>query len=1236
MRKKILFISETTADKYHGQMLLGALAAAEEKNAILSKFTLESFFMQTRIEDQVDIFLSMVDDFKPDGVMFLGWHEDINRNLNRFISSINTKRSIPLMSVGKNISEVNSVSMDERSIREVITHLIEVHHYENIAFIQPIHPDERYGVYVEMMRERGLYNPDLVVTNENLTYSLDPGDQLKRAQLTADILFTERHVKIDAIITQYTDEAVYLLDELKYRGINVPGDVALTSWEDGDRGRYATPSVTSVYYPFYAHGYEGCRLLLEMIDGESVPRNFVSPGKFNVRRSCGCFPSHIQYADVDASSAAGYGIAGVLSEIEGKLGLLEPDVIASHFVSYISDRNDNAFMLYIEKSIVEHRCVPDYLRLIQKDILVFRSAAIRHFRDNAESIQLAENLWNKCHIFIGDNIEIHTGQQAVLDKGAEAAYREMMRDIVTTLDMEVLKRILGTGFLKTGISACMIFINSGEGRPFSRENCVLSYIDDTHEADVDTGNIVQDIMDNDGRYLYTVHLLNINKQLYGHILFRSEPCDDYLLNALAVQIGIAVHGTQILQDLNETNRQLSSAKDEIVRNLKIIEEKTSALEESNIKLSNLDQLKNDFIANITHDFRSPLMVILNSSDLGLRYDDPCDHDTMLKRYNTIASASIKLKESIDRLLDLAKMDARGLKLRIVKINLVKYFTSLIDYYRSAASLSSIRIDFKMPDNEIGDFYSDVDKLDEILHNIISNAFKFIDPVKGEITVSLIDMDDSIRIMVQDNGIGIQSDKLEVIFGRFEQLESRDSRKGTGIGLAFSRQLSEYLHGKIWAESDGPGKGSTFFLEFQKGNADAGCEPSSEDRSDSSEMQNRRADYENIIRSQIDENRDADSTEILITGLNSVNEFDIRKGLIIIVDDNQYIRGILKEYLSKNGFSNFILAANGKVGIEAIYKYRPDLIISDFNMPEMNGDEMHNALSSNPDFRHIPVIFLSAVTTREMVIERKRKGALAYLGKPVDETELVVTVESGLKKQMEYKQLILQATVDGLTGLANKITIGKFLCDKLMVRSYPDLSVIFIDLDHFKSINDTCGHPAGDFLLSETGKIIRSLIRAYDSAGRYGGEEFVIVLPDTPIDKAAIVAEKIRNVIEQHKMKYEGTEISITASFGVSSLRANAANIEKSLNITCVKDLFEVSDLGAADWDSIDDTKKRIADVLLNMADMALYEAKYTYCGSCGYHSENADNFINGKCSVCGSEDLTRGRNKVVMFGSGKC
>jgi diguanylate cyclase (GGDEF)-like protein len=237
--------------------------------------------------------------------------------------------------------------------------------------------------------------------------------------------------------------------------------------------------------------------------------------------------------------------------------------------------------------------------------------------------------------------------------------------------------------------------------------------------------------------------------------------------------------------------------------------------------------------------------------------------------------------------------------------------------------------------------------------------------------------------------------------------------------------------------------------------------------------------------------------------------------------------------------------------------------------------------------------------------------------------------------MEYKQLILQATVDGLTGLANKITIGKFLCDKLMVRSYPDLSVIFIDLDHFKSINDTCGHPAGDFLLAETGRIIRSLIRAYDRAGRYGGEEFVIVLPDTPIDKAAIVAEKIRNVIEQHKMKYEDTEISVTASFGVSSLRANAANIEKSLNLTCVKDIFEVSDLGAADWDSIDDTKKRIADVLLNMADMALYEAKYTYCGSCGYHSENADNFINGKCSVCGSEDLTRGRNKVVMFGSGK-
>ncbi|HNX60337.1 MAG TPA: diguanylate cyclase, partial [Spirochaetota bacterium] len=148
-----------------------------------------------------------------------------------------------------------------------------------------------------------------------------------------------------------------------------------------------------------------------------------------------------------------------------------------------------------------------------------------------------------------------------------------------------------------------------------------------------------------------------------------------------------------------------------------------------------------------------------------------------------------------------------------------------------------------------------------------------------------------------------------------------------------------------------------------------------------------------------------------------------------------------------------------------------------------------------------------------------------------------------------------------------------------------------------------------------------------------GEEFVIVLPDTPLEKAAIVAEKIRKGISRHKVAYDGKELSVTASFGVASLVDHAKHIEKSLGLTSLHDLYSVYDLDNADWDHIDAMKKKIEGILLKMADKALYEAKYTRCGACGYHTDKDEEFAAGKCPTCGSQELTHGRNRTVQFGS---
>ena len=453
--------------------------------------------------------------------------------------------------------------------------------------------------------------------------------------------------------------------------------------------------------------------------------------------------------------------------------------------------------------------------------------------------------------------------------------------------------------------------------------------------------------------------------------------------------------------------------------------------------------------------------------------------------------------SIDRLLDLAKMDAGGLRLNIKKLRIRSFIEDIALFYQSAASSTNIRIDYSLPGHEIDDFYTDGDKLEEILNNIISNALKFVNPDRGKINIDLNDNGPSVEITVSDNGIGIPAGKLEEIFGRFEKLDEgiAGRYKGTGIGLSFAKELTGYLRGNITAMSDGMGKGSSFKLKLPKGRDVFRDMEISDEQTSPDNTAARRHELLRSVEADLSENpRGADEIRHEFRDLNGESEFESHKGIILIVDDNYHIREIVKEYLSFSGYKNFITATNGKNGIEAIYSFRPDLVICDFNMPQMRGDELQELIISNPDFKRIPILFLTGLMDRNIILERKRKGAIAFLSKPVDENDLIVTVDLHIKKFMEYKQLLQQASTDELTGLANKNTILKFLRDHVMLRNYRNLSLIFMDLDLFKNFNDKNGHQAGDALLAETGSIIRSSLRNYDRAGRYGGEEFLISTP----------------------------------------------------------------------------------------------------------------------------------------------
>ena len=418
-------------------------------------------------------------------------------------------------------------------------------------------------------------------------------------------------------------------------------------------------------------------------------------------------------------------------------------------------------------------------------------------------------------------------------------------------------------------------------------------------------------------------------------------------------------------------------------------------------LRNLDQMKSHFFANISHEFRTPLTLILGHIESVLSSDSV----DKIKGKLLVANVNAKrLLALINQLLDLSKLESGGMKILATQIDLIPFLKNIFFSFESLAEKKEVLLQFNTELSKL-EMCFDREKMEKIFLNLVSNAIKFSN--EGgivKIFVELNNEDDEnpkALITVSDNGVGIPEDQQDHIFDRFYQVDSSQTRshEGTGIGLALVKELVELHKGKISVKSK-VDEGTVFTIELPAGKSHLN---SSEIVPDNETRENQSATDLYITSESEYEIQDQEES-IIEDGYEAENDREI----ILIVEDNKDIRTYIKDQLEEN--YKIIEAADGEAGLAAAKETIPDLIVTDVMMPQMDGYEFAKNIRGDERSSHIPIIMLTARAADEDKISGLETGVDDYLIKPFNPKELQVRIKNLLEMRSLLRKRFSKALV----------------------------------------------------------------------------------------------------------------------------------------------------------------------------------------------------------------------------------
>jgi len=714
---------------------------------------------------------------------------------------------LPMVSLAQFMEGMPTVSLDNYlGMRSLILHLIEEHNYHRLAFVrgpeEHYFAQERYRAYLDSLQANNLpILPDLI------TRPLPWESGTEAIQILLDERGLRPGIDFHVLVTSSDMMALRALKALQARGFRVPDEVAVTGFNNSTEERLATPPLTTVDLPFYEQGAKAMDVLLRLLSGESVPALITLPSKLIIRQSCGCPSAAIAKATYTPTKQVSLRDkhrlmdmrADYVSEMVTSLGLTSEGAagwLGHVFDAFVYDLENISVsnprqLLSVLDSVLDQAIQANYDLAPWQDAISILRCRVLPYLSYSARVE-AEALLSQARVVIVEAIQrYHAYMQYQAERESENL-REINRALLTTFDIQQLIDVLVEWLPGLGIpSVFLVLYEPGTETDLPGQARLMLAYSDNEQAELEPDGrlfstrqlIPPDLLPQHRRYSLVAEPLYFQDKPLGYVVFEIGPYSGNVYELLRNNLSSALQGAMLFQESQRARLAAEKA----------------------------DLIKTRLLANVTHEMRTPLNIILGYTQDALRspnkYDKELPPELLSDIHQIQGNAEHQLRV-INDLLDLSRAEIDELDLSLELLDPHQLLLDAFHSFSDQATWPDIHWKIDIPDH-LPTIRADAVRLRQVFLNLLSNAKKYT--VSGEITLGAQVAPPQIHFWVTDTGLGIDPEQQERIFEPFVTME--DNRRiagGIGLGLSITRHLVALHNGTMKLDSQ-PGVGSTFHI-----------------------------------------------------------------------------------------------------------------------------------------------------------------------------------------------------------------------------------------------------------------------------------------------------------------------------------------------------------------------------------------------------------------------------------------